>query len=123
MTKAEEMHALNAFIQSMPRNSYLRPWLEDIAPVIEKDLAGDVIPFISPQDIRDDAAKHRAEYRAQLDALHAERDRQQERTQAETARLITEARKHAEDIETRAKRELAADIHRLQTALAALSIN
>jgi hypothetical protein len=66
MTKAEEITALHAFIQSMPRNSYLRPWLEDIAPVIEKDLAGDIIPFISPQDLRDEAAKHRAEYRAQL---------------------------------------------------------
>jgi hypothetical protein len=29
----------------------------------------------------------------------------------------------AEEIETRSKRELAADIHRLQTALAALLIN
>jgi hypothetical protein len=122
MTKAEEIAALHAFIQSMPRESYLRPWLEDIAPTIEKDLAGDMIPFVSPQDIREEATKQHAEYKAQLAALHEERDRQQERTRDEAARIITEARKHAEDIETRAKRELAADIHRLQTALANLTI-
>ncbi len=117
MTKAEEIAALHAFIQSLPRESYLRPWLEDIAPAIEKDLAGDIIPFISPQDLRDEATKHRAEYRAQLDALHAERERQQERAQEEAARLITEAKKRAEEIEDHARRELAADIARLQTAL------
>lgn len=123
MTKAEEITALKAFIESLPRDSYLRPWLEDIAPTIEKDLAGDVIPFISPQDLREEAVKQHAEYKAQLAALHEERERQQERTREQSARLITEARKHAEDIETRAKRELAADIHRLQTALANLTIN
>ena len=122
MTKAEEIVALRTFIESLPRESYLRPWLEDIAPTIEKDLAGDLIPFVSPQDLRKEAEDLRICYAARVNNFNDGMQRERQRMQDEAARITAEAKKRAEDIETRARRELAADIHSLQTALANLTI-
>jgi len=122
MTKKQEIDAFKAFIQSMPHDSYLRPWLTDILPGIERDIAGDILPFISPQDLRADSIKQREEYKAQLATLHAERERQQENTRTESERIISDAKKRAEEIENTARRTLAADISRLQYALSNLSI-
>lgn len=122
MTKTEEINALKTFIQSLPHDSYLRPWLSDIFPMIERDIAGDIIPFVSPDDIREEARKHREEYKAQLAAMHAERERQQERIQEWSDRIISEARTRAEEIEQTTRKQLAVDIARLRSALDTLTI-
>lgn len=122
MTKQQEIDALKNFIQSLPHDSYLRPWLTDILPGIERDIAGDILPFISPQDLREEAIRQREEHKAQLAALHTERERQQENTRTESERIISDAKKRAEEIENTARRTLSADISRLQYALSNLSI-
>jgi len=120
MTKNQEIQALQSFIQSLPADSYLHPWLTDILPDIQREIACDYIPAISPATIRTEFAKHRAEMLQQREAIHAEIERCREEMAEERKRIITEAQKRAEEIERNAKTKLAADIARLQSALAAL---
>jgi len=120
MTKNQEIQALETFIQSLPVDSYLRPWLTDILPDIQREIACDYIPAISPATIRAEFAKHRAEMLQQREAIHAEIERCREDMAEERKRIIAEANKRAEDYEEDTKQQLAADIRRLQSALAAL---
>ena len=41
MTKQQELDALRRFTESIPHDSYLRPWLEEIMPQIEADIRND----------------------------------------------------------------------------------
>ena len=41
MCKQEEIDALTAFTESLPRDSYLRPWLEDVLPQVRADIRND----------------------------------------------------------------------------------
>ena len=121
MTKDQEITALSNFIQSMPEDSYIRPWLADILPSIESDLRGDMIPFISPRDVMKEAVKHRAEYQERLAELHAEKERQYEIANLESKRIIQSSLDRAEEIERTARQRLSGDIARLQQALNSLS--
>ena len=121
MTKEQEITALSNFIESLPDESYLKPWLTDILPSIESDLRGDIIPFISPRDLLHEANKYRAERKAELEELHAEKERQYEIANLESKRIIQASMDRAEQIEKVARQRLAGDIARLQQALDALS--
>ena len=121
MTKDQEITALSNFIQSMPEDSYIRPWLADILPSIESDLRGDMIPFISPRQVMKEAANHRAEHQEMLAELNAEKERQYEIANLESKRIIQSSLDRAEEIERTARQRLAGDIARLQQALNSLS--
>ena len=41
MTKSEELQAITHFTTSLPKDSYLRPWLESILPGIEAEIRCD----------------------------------------------------------------------------------
>lgn len=41
MTKAQELHTLWSFIETLPVDSYLRPWLLDVFPAVEQDIRSD----------------------------------------------------------------------------------
>jgi len=42
MCKQAEIDALTRFIESLPRQSYLRPWLEDMLPQVREDIRNDL---------------------------------------------------------------------------------
>jgi hypothetical protein len=121
MTKDQEITCLSNFIQSMPEDSYLRPWLASILPSIANDLRGDMIPFISPRDVMNEAVKHRTEYKEELARLHAEKERQLEMANCEAKRIIQGAIERANEIEKTARQRLASDIARLKQSLDSLS--
>jgi len=120
MTKNQEIQALQSFIESLPADSYLHPWLTDILPDIQREIACDYIPAISPATIRKEFATHRAEMLQQRETIHAEMERCRETMEEERKQIITKAQKRAEEIERNAKTKLAEDIARLQSALAAI---
>jgi hypothetical protein len=66
MTKAQEIEALKAFAESLPQNTYLRPWLMDILPIVERDITSDYFPSpFTPSEWkreRMDAAEHQAQH-------------------------------------------------------------
>jgi len=41
MTKQEEIDSLKTYTASLPKDSYLRPWLEDVLPQVETDIRND----------------------------------------------------------------------------------
>ena len=41
MTKQQEIDALHRFTESIPHDSYLRPWLADVLPQVEADIRND----------------------------------------------------------------------------------
>ena len=41
MTKQQEIDAFRKFIGSIPQESYLRPWLDEIAAQVEADIRND----------------------------------------------------------------------------------
>lgn len=121
MTKAQEIEALKSFIKSIPSDSYLAPWLESVLPIVESDINSDIIPFITPRDLREESVAAREKYKAELAALHAERELQTLNMAEESKRVIDAAIKRADEVERVAKQRLAGDIARLQAALASLS--
>ena len=66
MTKAQEIAALRAFAEALPVNTYLRPWLLDILPIVERDITSDHFPSpFNPSEWkreRMEAAEHQAQY-------------------------------------------------------------
>lgn len=46
MNKTQELHALTAFIASLPHDSYLRPWLEQELPGVERAMSNDLDPSL-----------------------------------------------------------------------------
>lgn len=121
MTKEQEITALSNFIESLPEESYLKPWLSDILPSVESDLRNDMTPFISPSDLLHEANRHRADRKKELEELHAEKARQHEIANLESKRIIQASLDRAEQIENTARQRLAGDIARLQQALNSLS--
>jgi hypothetical protein len=122
MTKLQEIQALQSFIESIPVDSCIRPWLESVLPIVEADMNSDIIPFITPKDLREEAATARSEYKLQLEAFHVERDRQISSIADESKRVIDDAINRASEIERVAKQRLSGDIARLQQALNYLSL-
>jgi hypothetical protein len=66
MTKQQEIAALRAFAESLPENTYLRPWLLDVLPIVERDINSDLFPSpYTPSDWKREwmeAAGHQAQH-------------------------------------------------------------
>ncbi len=66
MTKQQEIAALRAFAESLPENTYLRPWLMDVLPIVERDITSDFFPapFLPAEWKRErmEEAKHQAQH-------------------------------------------------------------
>ncbi len=121
MTKAEEMQRYDAFVASLPQDSYLRPWLRDIRDQVATDLRNDIIPEMTPREAYAQCIQARKEA-----AAHIRRDLDRKRQDA--ARIIAEATAKAASITARVeqdaeatRRELQDDIFRLRHALNALA--
>ena len=44
MTKQQEMEALRAFVDTLPKDSYIQPMLVSAMPMIERDIRSDIEP-------------------------------------------------------------------------------
>lgn len=52
MTKATEIALLKEFTNSLPKDTYLRPWLEDVIPEVEREIISDFMPTPSVSECR-----------------------------------------------------------------------
>ena len=91
MTKQQEIDSLNKYIQTLPVDSYIRPWLAEIAPHVENIIRGDLPIELCPR-------------KAQLEVMAL---RQQ--AQETIAAMVRAARDEADRIVIRAT-EKAAEI-------------
>ncbi len=99
MNKQSEIDSLHAYIQSLPTDSYIRPWLVEIAPHVENIIRGDMPVELCPRQ-------------AYLDALKITKDAQ------ETANQIVKAAKDdADSIRFAAHESASAIRHNAKEAL------
>lgn len=79
MTKAQEIAALNGFIQSLPQDSYLRPWLVSVLPQVESEIRSDFPVSPSIEDPRRECAAMLAQATARKNELQAIAEREADR--------------------------------------------
>lgn len=121
MAKAVEMERYDAFLRSLPQDSYLRPWLSSIRDSVRADIANDIIPEVTLHEtFHQCQAAHQAA-RKWAAQCHADAERR-------AAGIIEEAQKKAKAINDLAerqadttRRELQGDIARLRHSLSAFA--
>src|ERR1035437_4421107 len=91
MTKQQELDALKKFTESIPQDSYLRPWLEEVFLSVHEDIKNDFPLSPTIKDTRERCG--------QL-LLKAEGEAQGIITQAERAaeKLYAEAKRKSESV-------------------------
>jgi len=99
MTKAQEIAKLEEFIKSIPRDSYLRPWLEDVLPQVRADILNDFCVSPSVTETRQRAEVILAEARQQA------------------AEIVAQAQKNAEGVMTLARQRYQQSIGSARSAL------
>lgn len=79
MSKNQELQRLDQFIASLPKDSYLRPWLEDVRPQVESEIRSDfpVSPSLFATRVDCDALKAgtKSNCEAQLAAARREAEK------------------------------------------------
>ena len=99
MNKQDEINALHAFIQAMPTDSYIRPWMVEIAPHVENIIRGDMPIELNPRQ-------------AYLDALKITKDAQET-----AAQIVKVAKDDADSIRFAAHESASAIRHNAKEAL------
>jgi hypothetical protein len=99
MTKAQEIEALDKFVRSLPKDSYLWPWLVQVQAEVVADIRNDVM--VSPS----------------IAATREQCDQMVLRAEGEVKAIIAKAEVDARRIETEARDESASIRSRLQEML------
>jgi hypothetical protein len=76
MTKQAEIDAITNFTNRLPKESYLRPWLEEILPQVRGDILNDFPVSPSLKSTRIEADKIIADTKAHCERVKAEAERQ-----------------------------------------------
>jgi cell division septum initiation protein DivIVA len=73
MTKQQELAAFNAFIETLPQNTYLRPWLDSIKYDVERDVRCDMFIEHTPISWAESVRKQAQDESQRItDAAHRE---------------------------------------------------
>lgn len=121
MTKTHEMQAFDAFIASLPVDSYLHPWLSGIRDLVETDLRNDIIPDRTLSQTYQENRRIEAEARANATRIIEDAKKQAARIIEDAKTQAAAATAQAERIVATTRREFQADIHRLRHALDAVA--
>ena len=78
MNKSQEIAALSKFIDSLPRDSYLRAWMHYVLPEILRDIQNDVFPTVTPADSRQIAVEIEARAAGRAKDIIAKAEKQGE---------------------------------------------
>jgi hypothetical protein len=117
MTKAQEIAALAKFIQSLPADTYLRPWLTEVKNEVDRCITSDFFPDVSLE-----ATSIRMKVLLEEAGTSATRIKENARFHCEA--IIRHQKIVAESIDKSAsanaeaiRREIRDDVHRLRTVL------
>lgn len=109
MTKDQELRALEAFIASLPQNTYLRPWLAAVLPEVRAALRQDILPqetVIGPAACYDAIAQARSQAGTiVLDAKQLAKE------------MLEQARLDAQEFRTASKKDAAKELRKLADKL------
>ena len=99
MTKSEEITHFEQFIASLPRDSYLRPWLESIKESVIRDIRNDFM-------VEKTTAEVRQEQELLIKSAREEAERIMRKAQEQAAKLTQETEQRTADAVSLARRRL-----------------
>jgi len=108
MTKNQEIETLNAFIASLPQDSYLRPWLEYALPDIAQDIRNDVFPTATPSEARKQAMQILTLAKQDAAETRANAQRDADKLAKQASETIESARNYGRQIAKRAQEAVEA---------------
>lgn len=112
MTKAQEIHRLEAFIASLPNDTYLRPWLAAVLPEVRDALQQDILPqetVLGPAACYEAIAKAREEANSIIaNATRLSRD------------MMEQARRDAQEFRSQTKSNTAAKLREIANKVESL---
>jgi cell division septum initiation protein DivIVA len=103
MTKAQEIEALDKFVRSLPKESYLWPWLVQVQAEVVADIRNDVMVSPSVAATREQCEQMVLKATDEAKAIIA-------KTEADARRIETEAREESQSIRSRIQ-EMLRTIH------------
>ena len=103
MTKNQEIETLSAFIQSLPQDSYLRPWLEYALPDITQDIRNDIYPTATPSEARKQAMQILALAKKDAAETRASAQKDADKLAKQASETIESARNYGRQIAKRAQ--------------------
>lgn len=123
MTKLEEMARYDAFLRTLPEDSYLRPWLAAIRDEVASDLRSDIIPECTPRETYHQCRQIRADSEAAREATRDAAAREADRIIAHSTAAAKDITDRAERIANATRRELQSDLDRLRSAILGVYAN
>jgi cell division septum initiation protein DivIVA len=103
MTKAQEIEALDKFVRSLPKDSYLWPWLVQVEAEVVADIRNDVMVSPSIAATREQCEQRVLKAEGEANAIIA-------KAEADARRIETEAREESQSIRSRLQ-EMLRTIH------------
>ncbi len=103
MTKQQEIETLNAFIRTLPQDSYLRPWLEYALPDITQDIMNDIFPTAIPSEARKQAMQILMLAKNEAAELRSNAQRELEKANKQANETVESARSYGRRITAAAK--------------------
>ena len=97
MTKSEEITHFEQFIASLPRDSYLRPWLESTKESVIRDIRNDFLIEKTTAEIRQELL---------IKSAREEAERIMRKAQEQAAKLTQETEQRTADAVSLARRRL-----------------
>jgi len=98
MTKNEEITLLTTFVESVPSDTYLRPWLSEILPGVCQDIRSDIIPHTYGLGAyHQKAAAIVADARTTAAAIVADTQKEADKIKAEAREWANSLRQSARD--------------------------
>lgn len=108
MTKDQEIETLNAFIQTLPQDSYLRPWLEYVLPEITQDITNDIYPTVTPSEAMRQSVEILTLAVKDAEETRASAQREANRLAKQASETIESARDYGRQIAKRAQDAVSA---------------
>ena len=108
MTKQQEIDTLSAFIQSLPQDSYLRPWLEYALPDVTQDIKNDIFPTATPSEARRQAMEILTLAKKEAAETKANAQREADKLAKQASETIENARNYGRQIAKRAQEAVEA---------------
>lgn len=121
MNKQQELAALDAFIATLPADTYLRLWLSQVRHEVESCLHSDIFPEVSLKETGERMQKIIRDANANADCIKSNAVRHCESITHHHKALAAKVVKEAETYANSIRRDIRADVNRLSTALLAVA--
>lgn len=91
MTKNQELEMLKDFIQTLPKDGYLRDWLNGVYSSVETDIRSDFYPIITIKLCKDECERLLKVAQDEAENIVKQAKVEKERVQSSTQNIVRQA--------------------------------